>query len=682
MTEATTRDTSPDPSQDSGDDALSVTAALAAAVAAVGGDERAGQQQMAQAVADTFSNGTPLLVQAGTGTGKSLAYLVPAILHAVAPGNGPVIIATATLALQRQLVDRDLPRLADALEPLLSRRPTFAVLKGRHNYVCLDKLHRDVPEDDSEMDLFAEPNSRLGKQAKALRVWADKTDTGDRDDYREDLPVQLWRSISVQRRECVGPTKCQYGFDCFVEKARELTRTADIIVTNHAMLAIHVVEQIPVLPDHDAIIIDEAHELVDRATSTAAAELNAAAIERAATRARRFIDVDIADRLTAAGQRLTDALDAFNLGEDQTQILEEIEGPLFLALTNVRDACHAVASQFSGERGVDAADLDEAAAKQRARGAVDEVHDIAGGFLSRTGNDVVWLSLPARRTASLHIAPMSVAELLSEHLIDVTPVVLTSATLRIGGSFGPLATSIGLTVGADQSHRELDVGTPFDHGKQGILYCAAHLPPPGIDGLPSAALLELTELLIAAGGRTLALFSSWRAVERAQEYVKAQLAQRGLSDSLPVIVQSRGDSVGDLIDRFAAEPATSLFGTLSLWQGVDVPGDACTLVVIDRIPFPRPDEPLTSARSAKADEQGRGGFMTVSIPRAALLLAQGAGRLIRSMDDRGVIAVMDSRLANARYGSYLRSSLPPFWWTTDAEQVRQSLERLNSDLDS
>ncbi|MEY5144903.1 MAG: hypothetical protein RL745_270, partial [Actinomycetota bacterium] len=221
-------------------DTTDVRHALAAAVEALGGEHRPGQQQMADAVAETLADSTPLLVQAGTGTGKSLAYLVPAIVHAAGEGNSPVIVATATLALQRQLVDRDLPRLVDALQPLLPRRPTFAVLKGRHNYVCLDKLNRDVPEDDSDMDLFAEPSTKVGKQAKALRAWADSTQTGDRDDYREELPGQLWRSVSVQRRECVGPTQCAFGADCFVERAREKSRSADIIVTNHAMLAVHV----------------------------------------------------------------------------------------------------------------------------------------------------------------------------------------------------------------------------------------------------------------------------------------------------------------------------------------------------------------------------------------------------------------------------------------------------------
>jgi ATP-dependent DNA helicase DinG len=266
-----------------------------------------------------------------------------------------------------------------------------------------------------------------------------------------------------------------------------------------------------------------------------------------------------------------------------------------------------------------------------------------------------------------------VAGLLRDSLFASGSVVLTSATLSVGGEFASLLASAGL---ADDT-LAVDVGSPFDHGRQGILYVAKHLPAPGRDGVPMEALDELADLVEAAGGRTLALFSSWRGVERAADYLRVRWGSR---PDLPVLVQQRGDSVAGLVERFASVPESTLLGTVSLWQGVDVPGESCSLVVIDRIPFPRPDDPLLAARQRAVDEAGGSGFASVSVPRAGLLLAQGAGRLIRSAEDRGVVAVLDSRLATAAYGRALRASLPPFWYTTDRVTVLGSLDRLREEF--
>ena len=236
------------------------------------------------------------------------------------------------------------------------------------------------------------------------------------------------------------------------------------------------------------------------------------------------------------------------------------------------------------------------------------------------------------------------------------------------------ATAKAVGLEDDKEWTGLDVGSPFDYAKQGILYCAAHLPAPTSSGVAEEALDELAELIDAAGGRTLSLFSSWRAVERAEEYLKLRFRDR---DDRPLIVARKGDSVAELVRQFKQTPQSSLLGTVSLWQGIDVPGDTCTLVTIDRIPFPRPDDPIFAARSARADEAGSSGFRSVSLPRAALLLAQGVGRLIRSTEDRGVVAVLDSRLATANYGSVLRKSIPPLWWTIEKDSVVSALRRLD-----
>jgi ATP-dependent DNA helicase DinG len=315
------------------------------------------------------------------------------------------------------------------------------------------------------------------------------------------------------------------------------------------------------------------------------------------------------------------------------------------------------------------------------------VHDVAVRLVGLSAYDVAWLALEERRGRVLRVAPLAVGGLLRESLFLGNAVVLTSATMTLGGSFEPLARSLGMhdrPGEVDDEPKEgdteayaaerrpawdgLDVGSPFAYGRQGILYTAAHLPRPGRDGLAPEVLTELTELVEAAGGRTLGLFSSRRAAVQAAEALRERV-------TFPILVQG-DDMLPELLRRFAAEPETCLFGTLSLWQGVDVPGSSCNLVVVDRIPFPRPDDPLVAARQKIVDDRGGSGFMAVSVPRAALLLAQGVGRLVRSDADRGVVAVLDPRLATARYGSFLRASLPPFWATTDPAQARKSLVAL------
>ena len=663
-----------------------VARALAAAVESLGGERRDGQVAMAEAVAASFAGGGHLLVQAGTGTGKSLAYLVPAALHATSPERR-VVVATATLALQHQLVERDLPRVADALEPVLGRRPTYAVLKGRHNYVCLDRLNRagDDPEDADEAALFAAPTTMLGRQAKALRAWVDDTETGDRDDLPEAVDGRVWRGVSVSGRECVGPQKCAYGDDCFAERAKAKAAASQIVVTNHAMLAIHTLDNVPLLPDHDAVVIDEGHELVDRATAAVTDEISAAAVERAASRAKRLVGPEIAERLESAVEALEIELSVRAEGLLGPVRLDEVSGGLLLALASVRDTTHAAITALAKDSSSD--DAEGLAARSRARGLLGEVHDVAGKLLELDDDSVAWLDPGDRRTPTVRIAPLTVAGLLRSELFDDSRVVATSATLTLGGSFEPVARSFGLPSDGESSAEStwtgLDVGSPFDYARQGILYVASKVPPPGRDGTDTAAMDELADLIAAAGGRTLALFSSWRGVERAAEHLAETLPDRLLDRQIvpldvPVLVQKRGDSVADLVARFAGDPRSVLLGTLSLWQGVDVPGESCHLVVIDRIPFPRPDDPLVAARSRFAEEHGGNGFTAVSVPRAALLLAQGVGRLIRSSTDRGVVAVLDPRLATARYGDYLRRSLPPFWFTTDGAIVRKALERLDT----
>ena len=640
---------------------------LSAAVDALGGDERCGQVEMAEAVATAWTKAEHLLVQAGTGTGKSLAYLVPALLYADASGK-PAVVATATLALQAQLVDRDLPLLAGAVEPELGRPFGWATLKGRSNYACLHRVREGVPDDQGELVPIAEVSSTAaGAEVVRARDWAEEqassSGTGDRDRLEPGISDRAWAQVSVSARECLGAGKCPYGAECFAERARERAGDVDIIVTNHSLLAIDALEGIPVLPDHDVVVVDEGHELAARVTSIATADLWPGLVEQAAKRSRSFVGSDVFDKLAEGGETLRRALAEVEPGR-----LDVLSDALSAAVRAVRDAARAVQSGFTTGAGTDR-EPDVEAGRRAAKAMVDAIFETAERMAVHAEGDVVWVEDRDRGARRLRIAPLSVATLLRDRLFESSTVVATSATMQLGGSFDAIAKSFGLTGDEAPAYRELDVGSPFDYGKQAILYVARDLPPPGRDGLRPAALDALAELMTAAGGRTLGLFSSRRAAEEAAADMRAR------APDLPVLCQGE-DVVATLVRRFAEEEQTSLFGTLSLWQGVDVPGGACQLVVIDRVPFPRPDDPLHSARQLAVERAGGNGFMSVAATHAALLLAQGAGRLIRSASDRGVVAVLDPRLVRANYGAFLRASLPPMWFTTDRQVVLAALQRL------
>jgi ATP-dependent DNA helicase DinG len=683
---------------------------LAAAVAGIGGAERPGQVKMAEAVARSMDGGEHLAVQAGTGTGKSLAYLVPAARHAAAL-DATVVVSTATIALQSQLIDRDLPRLAEAVAPLLGRAPTFAILKGRRNYLCKHRLQVGAADDAQDALFDSSASTEIGRQVTRLREWAEQTETGDRDELVPGVDERAWRQVAVTARECIGSQRCGFGTRCFAEKAREIAGRADIVVTNHALLAIDALEDGNVLPEHDVVIIDEAHDLVDRVTSIATAELSAPAVESAARRCGKQVTDGAAGRLKDAGEGL-----ALMLADAPAGRIDVLTEHLAVALAALRDAAGSCATEIRTSAKNADDEPEQLAARRAALAALDELHDAADRMLNAFGPDVaarpdvVWLDVPAdpeaRRPPMLRVAPLAVGGLLATRLFGERTVALTSATLLVGGSFDPLARQWGLPTGdasmppaapdavpppaasetvppddtqqaGGQDHPAephpltwsgMDVGSPFDHPRSGILYVARHLPPPGRDGLAPQYLDEICELVTAAGGRTLGLFSSMRAARQAAAELRGRI-------DYPLLCQGE-DPTSQLIARFAADEPTCLFGTLSLWQGVDVPGRSCQLVIIDRIPFPRPDDPLASARQRAVEARGGNGFMTVAAAQAGLLLAQGTGRLLRTMSDRGVVAILDPRLVTKRYGGFLRASLPPFWATCDPEVVRGALRRL------
>ncbi|CAN5790219.1 ATP-dependent DNA helicase [soil metagenome] len=713
---------------------------LRAAVTALGGSERPGQVQMAGAVTAALRDREHLLVQAGTGTGKSLGYLVPALLH-----HRPVVVATATLALQHQLVQRDLPALVAGASAELGDggdgvlpdgRVPYAVLKGRSNFACLHRVREGAPDDTGA--LIEVPAGTLGGEVAALRDWAERqaeaTGPGDRDAAPPHTD-RAWAQVSVHARECLGAQRCPYAGECFAERARDRAMQSQVVVTNHALLAIDAIDGVPMLPEHGAVVVDEAHELVSRVTQASTRELSGAMGDRAARRVRAGARVADSDDAVQAAADLADAGDALRelVGELSGGRIDQPPEDLVDALTAVREAARASLSALGKPAGGEAADGD--AARQQARAAADEVRSVAERMAAASDRDVLWVTERDRTRGGneLRIAPLDVSLSLRERLFGRTTVVLTSATLQLGGGFEPLAASVGLrpderldhddeppstgdvaaaadtpvsnttpaagsgraagepagettgeTAGeaaGDESDlpwvdavepvpwRALDVGSPFDYRRQAILYVARHLPAPGRDGLGGSQLDEITDLVAAAGGRTLGLFSSRRGARTAAEHVRERLAD--------LEIWCQGDAqLSELTRRFVDEERSCLFGTLSLWQGMDLPGPTCQLVLIDRVPFPRPDDPLMGARQRAVERHGGNGFMAVAATHAALLLAQGSGRLVRRNDDRGVVAVLDPRLVTARYGSFLAASLPPMWRTTDRALVLDSLRRI------
>lgn len=642
------------------------------AVAATGGQNRAGQRTMAAHVAQALELQRHLLVQAGTGTGKSLGYLVPALAR-VGESDQPIVVATATLALQAQIVNRDIPRLLQALEPRPESQAQVALLKGRNNYLCLHKLEGGYPEDEPDA-LFDMPSStsRVGEEVVRLREWADRTETGDRDELKPGVSDRAWAQVSVSAAECLG-RRCPLVEECFSEMARSRAAEADIVITNHALLAINAFEGMKVLPEHETVIIDEAHELVDRVTGAVSGSLTVAMVRRAARSVKKHSKADSGALEMAAGT-LETAFEGLAEG-----LLKGLDGRLLTAISAVNDAARTALSDTKP----DGQDVD--AGLQMARSRVSEVHDMSSRILEASGEqDVLWISrqggwengryVAASDTdpATLNIAPLSVGLQLRDGLFADRTVILTSATLTVGDSFDVAAGALGLQGEGAPRWTSIDVGSPFDYRKQGIMYVAGDLKPPGF-GVHEGQLERLRELCEASEGGALGLFSSKRAAERAAEYMREH-------SDLNILLQGES-SLKALVEEFSEDVDSCLFGTMSLWQGVDVPGDSCRLVVMDRIPFPRPDDPIAQARTEAVNRHRGNGFMAVSAHHAAIRMAQGAGRLIRSVSDRGVVAVLDSRVATKRYGGFLMKAMPPMWSTQNKGAVTGALARLSASIE-
>jgi ATP-dependent DNA helicase DinG len=714
-------------------DEAATTLARAAATLPGGGESREGQRQMATAVARSIAGQRHLVVQAGTGTGKSLAYLIPAALS-----DQRIVVATATKALQDQLAHNDLPLVTEAIE----RDFSFAVLKGRSNYLCRQRVSEvggrgeqltlpsdaaDLPDADDSLGLTGGDaagghagvdtvdGGRLGEQVRRLIRWAADTVTGDRAELDFEPHFRAWAMVSTTARECPGAFRCPSGRDCFAEDARARAAEADVVVVNAHLYGAHLASGGAVLPPHQVVIFDEAHEVEEVMTDSLGVEIGPGRFRALAATARPLLDpsspgaVDAVDAVSEladllqralrplAGHRIphhvinpagvdaaaTDTPGRPTLPAAQNEPLglelglaamspasrlrphpptpptgdPELSQVLVLATGRVSRLTDTLRR---AER--EAADDEPGASRSRRDRVLLAAGHLAADLVrltALTDDEVAWVDGGAR-SPSLRVSPIDVGPLLSEHLWGAVTGILTSATVPIG-----LADRLGLPV---ERYDELDVGSPFDYPDHAMLYVAHSLPDRRRPESEPALHDELERLINAAGGRTLALFTSWRAMNAAVDTLRDRL-------TFPLLSQSDRPKPA-LVEAFSNSEATCLFATIGFWQGVDIPGRTLSLVTLDRIPFPRPDEPVLQARR---DRAGADAFSTVDLPRAGTLLAQGAGRLIRTAQDRGVVAVLDSRLATARYRGALLARVPPMRRTVDRAEVEAFLRRITAD---
>lgn len=644
----------------------------------VGGEHRQGQQEMVRIVSEAIESHSHAVIQAGTGIGKTLAYLIPAVLS-----GRRTVIATATKALQDQLANKDLPFLAEHLGVDID----FAVLKGRSNYLCLQRLDEAQADFEKRLTGFGQasvaPNGEAASSAdsrnsrtpgsadsptsgtpratdsrnsgtrratdsptsgtprtadsltggtlKAVARFAARSRSGDREHLGVNLSNQHWRMLSVSSDDCPGALRCPRGRDCFTERARERAALADVVVVNLHLYALAVRFR-GILNDHDLVVIDEAHEFEDIVSAAFGRRLSPNRFKALARRGRTLrADQDVWRAVQEVSSLLTDELRpwAGRRLDDSGLALANILAVASRRVSLLRENLVAKLAETTAE--------DEAKV-QRVLHSSESLLDDINALRSPDDNDIVWVE-HISNGAALRTTPLRIDEMLAEHLWQERAAILTSATIPLGQRE---------RVGLPETSTTTDLGSPFDYQHNALLYCPPRLPAPSWKGHDSRRLGELETLITAAEGRTLALFTSYAAMNAAAQAMKRRLRW-------PILVQNT-KSKSALLKEFTADEHSSLFATISFWQGIDVPGRSCSLVVIDKLPFPRPDDPVLEARRELANGEG---FAFVDLPRAATRLTQGAGRLIRTAHDQGVVAVLDSRLVNRRYGESLLQMLPP-----------------------
>jgi ATP-dependent DNA helicase DinG len=604
-----------------------------------GGESREGQREMVRAVASALTRRRHCVIEAGTGVGKSLAYLVPAVMS-----GERVVVATATKNLQDQLASKDAPQVAAHVPGV-----RVAVLKGKQNYLCLNRAQSLSGGAQLSFDDGAEMPRGVADQMRRILRWGNDTATGDLDELPFEVDSRARRAVSVTPQECLHRAKCPQGQNCFAELAKDRAEESSILIVNAHLYASHLASGSMLLPQHEYVVFDEAHEILDIFASLLGTSLNAARLRALATVARSLLgesDRPTADQLLSSADRFATLL----LSQYERNELKGLDEACRVELATANEHVTKLVEHL---RDLPTASSDAEARKLRALGpAIHLAND-----LERVNNvkDTELLYLARRdREIDVEISLVDVGPRLRSDLWPNVTGILTSATIP-----DTLAKNLGLD-GIVTEH----VASPFNYADNGLLYVPEKFPERNDPSAEAAIVEELVGLIGAAGGRTLALFTNRSVMMRVAEAVAPRL-------DTEVLVQG-SFSRARLIEAFRESHEASLFAVTSFWQGIDVPGHSLSLVTIDRLPFSVPNDPLAEARRERADHP----FFEVDLPRATMLLAQGVGRLIRNKDDRGVVAVLDTRLASARYRSVMFKKLPPMKRTRDREQVHEFLREL------
>ena len=607
-------------------------------------EERQGQNDMAMAVSNAVNTNRHLIVQAGTGTGKTLGYLVPLI----ASGKR-IVVSTYTKALQDQLAAHDLPQLIPILERELDRTVTWSVLKGRNNYLCRQRLDEMESPKQAKLDLD-DTSAAVKAEVRKLIEWADETETGDQGDLTWSPSDKAWRLVSVGSDECPGAQRCPAADRCFSEQARASATISDVVIVNTFIYGLHIAMNGELLPEHDVVVFDEAHQLEDVISNTVSTSIGSGRINGVITALRAIIRDD---SMTNALQLLAHDFNACLVPYVGKRVELPFPPAIGAALVDVR---LKIDQAVQALRAIDSKDEKAKQKILRAQMLANRVIDAVDMCLTAGKSQVAFVAGTADR-CSLEIAPLNVGPSMDAGVWSKRLAILASATIPLA-----MPSRIGLD---PESVDIIDVGSPFDYENTAMLYCAKHLPEPNDPRRDNSVHDEIETLIKFAGGRTLALFTTYRAMHLAADEMEKRLPSNIMrQDQLPKMA---------LINAFSNDEQSCLFATAGFFQGVDVPGRTLSLVIIDKIPFPRPDDPLLSARR---DVVGKNWFSEIDIPLAATALAQASGRLIRSQSDSGVVAILDPRLATKGYGKRLGSVLPPMKRTIELHEVQSFLQQI------
>ena len=622
-----------------------------------GYSERSQQLEMASAIAEAIEHNTQLVAEAGTGTGKTFAYLVPALLT-----GGKVIISTGTKNLQDQLYSRDLPNVRDALKVPV----TVAMLKGRANYVCHYHLERAEQE-----GRFASRED--AKYVHIIKTFAENTKTGDKSELNT-VPenAMIWANVTSTRDNCLGGD-CAYYKECFVMEARKQALAADVVVVNHHLFFADVMLRdegvAELLPSANTVIFDEAHQLPEVAGLFFGEDVSTSQI------------IELAHDCTAA--HLTLAKDCIELGKaipsleksaKDFRLIFAYEGSRLpvqkaLALKGFEESFNHMQSQLKALAKV----LETQAARdpllEKCWQRSEALYDLFARWQSAENNNLVrWVEV-FTHSVQLHATPLSVAEGFGKQLnAQPRAWIFTSATLAVKGDFSHYQAQMGL-IDAKTAFWE----SPFNYQEQALLYVPPDMPDPNSSSYTASVVAAALPVLQASGGRAFVLSTSLRAMREIHALLKEAFSENGIES--PLLLQGESSRT-ELLDRFRKLGNAVLVGSQSFWEGVDVRGEALSVVIIDKLPFAPPDDPVLSARVDKMNAEGKNAFMEYQLPYSVITLKQGAGRLIRDENDRGVLMICDPRLISKSYGKKIWQSLPPFKRTRELSEVQGFFEAM------